>query len=114
MAYVPPSERDARPRQTEVPQPGWMDEYEGYKLPQAVPLWRHATSVREDTAGQRDRGIRRDGPSPSISATYSRQLSSQNVPQSHGRYARRLVAPSTPQPYQCPPLDDGDAAAAAG
>ncbi|KAJ8396766.1 hypothetical protein AAFF_G00013650 [Aldrovandia affinis] len=87
-----------------VRQPGWMDEYEGYILPQAVRYGARATSVREDTDWSREMGgFAEMTPSPSIQCNLlGVQLSSQRCPQSHGRCSAWLREHTTAI-AQCPP-----------
>ncbi|KAJ8351044.1 hypothetical protein AAFF_G00158540 [Aldrovandia affinis] len=102
MAYVPPSE-DARPRR-QVRRPGWMDEYEGYILPQAVHYGTRATSVREDTDWSREiGGFAEMTPLTQHPVQLTRRPAefSEMSPSRMGAAAPGYT--STPRPYQCPP-----------
>lgn len=96
MAYVPPSE-DARPRRR-VRQPGWMDAYEGYVLPQAVGNAARASIGRP---GSREGSAEMTPLAHRSSYTQCLAESGQMSPSCIGASAPAYV--STPRPSQGPP-----------
>ncbi|CAK6959231.1 uncharacterized protein LOC115580317 [Scomber scombrus] len=95
MAYVPSSE-DVRPRRR-VRQPGWMEEYEGYALPQVASYTGHASAAREETNWSRERkGLAEMTPLTQLPTDYM------VTPPSHIGTAPPVYV-STPQLYHGPP-----------
>lgn len=78
-------------------QPGWMDDYEGYVLPQAVSYTTRAAAVREETDWSRETNAKM---SPLTQRT-RRSVEFLKTSSSHiGATAPGYA--STLQPYQCP------------
>lgn len=102
MAYVPPSE-DVRLRRR-VRQPGWMEDYEGYVLPQAVSYTARDSTVREETDWSREREGRAEMTPLTQRPLQHTQRSAEFIERSPSHIgAAAPVYVSTPRPYQGPP-----------